>query len=111
MADTNTSNSQTPAPPAPVPIAPAAKPERINNRLTRHGMEKAIRSGGSVLHNGTIISSVDKLPTEAELANGDTAAEEAARAGIEERQAALDRERAILDARRKAGNQQQPAKK
>lgn len=37
-------------------------------RITRRGMEKAIQSRGSVMHNGEIIASVDRLPSEAQLA-------------------------------------------
>lgn len=109
MAD-NTPNPNPPVanPPKPATAAPApapapAKPAAVRDdkgRLTRHGMEQAIRGGGSVLHDGRTITRVQDLPSEAELAQGDTAAEEAARASIAERQAQLDRERAILDGRR-----------
>lgn len=38
---------------------------------TRAGMEHAIRSGGSVMHRGTVIERVEDLPGEAELAAAD----------------------------------------
>jgi hypothetical protein len=69
-------------------------------KLTRHGMEEAIRNGGSVIHNGVVVSRLDQLPSEAELAQGDTAAENAALSSLDDRQAALDRERALITSRR-----------
>lgn len=100
-----------PQAPAKPTAAPAAPPDRIKGRLTRQGMEKAIRSGGSVLHDGKSIVRIEDLPSEAEISQGDETAENAARAGIEERQAVLDRERAILDTRRAKANQPTPPKK
>jgi hypothetical protein len=39
--------------------------------LSREQMEAVIRSGGSVLHQGRIISRIEALPSAAELAKGD----------------------------------------
>lgn len=39
--------------------------------LNREEMEKVIRSGGSVLYQGSIISRIEALPSAAELAKGD----------------------------------------
>jgi hypothetical protein len=63
-------------------------------------MEQAIAKGGSVLHGGRTITSFKDLPSEAELSQGNEAAEEAARASLAERQAQIDREKAILDGHR-----------
>jgi hypothetical protein len=42
-----------------------------DGKLTRAGMEHAIRHGGSVMIEGTSITSLDGLPDEVELARGD----------------------------------------
>jgi len=39
-----------------------------NGTMSRADMEAVIKSGGSVLHKGEVYSSVDALPTEADLA-------------------------------------------
>lgn len=65
----------------------------VNSRLTRAGMEKVIRDGGSVMHGREIITNVDDLPSEAELAEGDEAAERVALDNIERQQRALDAQR------------------
>ena len=46
--------------------------------LTREQMEQVIRGGGSVKHGGRIISTVEGLPSKADLAKGDPAKERAA---------------------------------
>ena len=110
MAETTpTITPQPGATPAPATATPAKPAERVKGRLTRHGMEQALKAGGSVLHGERIITNAKDLPSEAELASGDIAAEDAARASIAERQAALDRESAILNSRAKAA-QQSPKK-
>lgn len=39
-----------------------------DGRITRAGIERTIRNGGSVLFGGTAISSLDKIPTDAQIA-------------------------------------------
>lgn len=39
--------------------------------LTRNEMERVIAHGGSVLHGGRLITRVEDLPTDADLATGD----------------------------------------
>lgn len=69
--------------------------EQYNQR--KH-MEEVHDSGGSVYYKGQIIPPGAKLPTEAELAQGDPARVAAARAAIAARRAALDAEEAMLSA-------------
>lgn len=104
-----------PPPPAPgaQPLAPQASPAQPaaphvagtgghlphhrdkQKRLTRAGMESVLADGGSVLHNGQIITQVTSLPCEAELAD-DPHAQEQAQRRLDEQQAEIDRQRAIL---------------
>lgn len=84
-------------------------------RLTRAGMEAVLAEGGSVLMSGRKepITSVHELPTEAELAGDDPAAIDAATTRLDERQAQLDAERAMLtrkEKRREARQGEQPPK-
>jgi hypothetical protein len=65
-------------------------------RLTLAGMRAVIAEGGSVGYNGKTITSADGLPSEAELAEGDEAAEAAALENLERAQAAIDAQRARL---------------
>lgn len=55
-----------------------------NGKLTRAGAVDVIKGGGSVLVNGKLYTNVDRLPGEAEFAKGDTAAEKAARARLQQ---------------------------
>jgi hypothetical protein len=107
----------TPTPPAPPtlgatpPAAPAAAAGTIavlspppaavrsanrfhlrdgDGRLTRAGMEHAIRNKGSVLHNGAVHTTFDTLPTNADLAKGDPDMEDHARAELLQARAAID---------------------
>lgn len=64
--------------------------------LTRAQMEQAIQDGGSVVVNGQILSRIDDLPSEADLAQGDAAKEQAARAALDQQIARLLSERAKL---------------
>jgi hypothetical protein len=82
---------------SPTADAPATGPQYVNGRLTRAGMEHVIRGGGSVSHNGQTLTRIDELPPEAALAAGDEQAEDQARANIDARRAALDREEALLN--------------
>ncbi len=63
--------------------------------LNRKQMIETIRGGGSVLHNGRLIMSEDKLPSQAELASSEQ--EKAAAAGdIDAQIAALQAQKAAL---------------
>lgn len=63
----------------------------------REHMEQVIAAGGSVYHKGAIISNKDQLPSQAELAKGDKAAEATARAALQRHRDAIDAEIAQLD--------------
>lgn len=86
------------------PATPAAPPppadHRVDGKLTRAGMEHAIRAGGSVIHDGRVVSRIEDLPTEAQLAKGNTAAEDAALNNINRQRAELDAQEAQLKAGR-----------
>jgi hypothetical protein len=108
MADTPQQPQSNPqAAPAPAsPPSPVNPPQQQlpvdqshyrNGRITRHGMEHVIRSGGSVIHNGKHITKIDDLPTSADLAN--TPEERAAaRAQLESQQKQVNDQLAQLDA-------------
>jgi|SRR6185503_11941035 len=57
--------------------------------LTREQMAAVIEGGGSVLHNGALITRLADLPSAAELAAGDPAKEAAAQAALQAQIAAL----------------------
>jgi predicted HD phosphohydrolase len=61
-------------------------------------MEQAIREGGSVLYGGRIITRAEHLPSAAELAQGDPAAEAAAQADLQAQIADLQAQVAKLQA-------------
>lgn len=61
--------------------------------LTRNQMEEVIRSGGSVLHGGRLITRVEHLPTDADLAAGNPEQEALAAAALEAQIAALQAQR------------------
>lgn len=68
-----------------------------NTTLSRADMEEVIRSGGSVLHKGQHLTRLEHLPSEADLADGDSAATQAALDGLAVQRAALDeQERRLL---------------
>lgn len=67
------------------------------HKLTRAHMEEVIAKGGSVLHNGEILKTIEQLPTEAELSEGDPLAEQAARDSIDAQIAALQAAKLRLD--------------
>jgi hypothetical protein len=94
---------KAPASAAPAPVSqPAAAagpaPHYREGKLTRAGMEHAIRTGGSVTINGAVINTLDRLPTEVDLARGDDVAEAAALENINRQRAALDAQEASLKA-------------
>ena len=63
---------------------------------TRQEMIDIIATGGGVIHNGQIHTSVATLPTETDLAEGDAALTQAALDGIDEQQRSLDAQRTRL---------------
>lgn len=68
--------------------------------LSLDAMRRAIRDGGSVLYGGRIITAEAQLPTPAELAVGDPAAEAAAADALAAQIADLQAQFADLQARR-----------
>lgn len=80
-------------------MAKTSTPERAQTRqfLTRRDMERIITNEkGSVLWGGQIISKVEDLPTDTDLAIGDPAAEAAQARTIDQQIEALEREKARL---------------
>lgn len=78
-----------------------------DHRLTREGMERTIREGGSVLYrapNGErrLIMTVDQIPSAAELAKGDPGKEAAARDDLARQIANLQAQVASLKPSKKA---------
>jgi hypothetical protein len=71
--------------------------------LTREQMETVIRRGGSVLHNGQTITRVQDLPSLAELAQGDPAAEAEALKALQQQMAEVQSQIAKLQPKAKAG--------
>lgn len=65
--------------------------------LTRDEMEQVLADGGSVLHGRTVISSVDELPSAAELSRDDPEQLEHVRAALQAQRAALDAQLAAID--------------
>lgn len=61
-----------------------------DGKLTLDGMKAAHARGSSFLHGGKLYRPGDKLPTEAELAKGDAAAEERARENLLRQRRELD---------------------
>ena len=76
----------------------AATPDRERDgKLTRAGMEAAIRDGGSVqMSDGSVISKIEDLPTDATLAKGDATEEARVRAELEAQRAVIDAQLASL---------------
>lgn len=64
--------------------------------LTRSEMEQTIIQRGSVLYRGRIISRIQDLPSDADLAAGDPAQEAAAAAALDAQIAALQAQRARI---------------
>lgn len=61
--------------------------------LTRQDMEAVIKGGGSVLYKGQTLWQLSQLPTDADLAEGDPAAESAAAAALDQQIAHLTAQR------------------
>lgn len=64
-----------------------------DGRLTRAGMEHAIKNGGSVMHKGEVITDVDALPDETELVRENEAQAAALDQRIGDQIDALERQR------------------
>ncbi len=71
----------------------------------RKQMEKVIREGGTIMHDGRIIGSFNELPSEADLAKGDKKAEAQARAGLEAEHKRIIGELAKLNETAAAGSE------
>lgn len=67
-----------------------------DGKLTREGMEKVVRAGGSVTYGNAHLWRVEDLPTEAQLAKGDQRKAAAAQATIQEQIAALQAQLGML---------------
>lgn len=78
--------------------------------MTRAQMEAVIAGGGSVLHGGKLYTRVEHLPSEAELAQGDPAAEQAAAARLQEEIVRLQEQVARLSAGQAEGGGTAPPK-
>jgi hypothetical protein len=79
--------------PAPATVAGA---HWADGKLTRAGMEQAIKDGGSVMYKGKILTSLDQLPSEADLAAGDSQRESQARENLLKQKDAIDKELAKI---------------
>jgi hypothetical protein len=64
--------------------------------LSRNEMEQVIRNGGSVLHGGRILTKMEHLPTDADLAVGNPEQEAQAAAALEAQIVALQAQHARL---------------
>jgi hypothetical protein len=73
------------------------KPARDERgQLTRDAMVATINAGGSVIHGGELITNVDDLPTEAELAKGDAEREKQVAAALDDQIAKLQQQKSSL---------------
>jgi hypothetical protein len=81
------------------PVSKDSYGKSSQDYISHDQMEYIVAHGGSVLHNGRLITSANDLPTKLELATGDPEAEKAARAEME---ADIARKQAQLDASKKA---------
>jgi hypothetical protein len=98
-------------------MAKAKNPNRPE-RLSRKDMEDLIKSGQSIIHDGQMITRVEDLPTDVDLALGDPAKEDATEAEINRQIKALEDLKSQLQAGKskpkaetaKATNDAEPAK-
>lgn len=70
--------------------------------LSRNQMEQVIRNGGSVLVGGRIITKVEHLPTDADLAAGNPEQEQAVISDLSDRIKALEQQRNALQGQKKS---------
>lgn len=71
--------------------------------LTREEMVRIIRDEhGSIMHNGTVISTIAELPKESELAKGDPKLEAAARESLVQQKADIEAQLKSLEDSKKA---------
>lgn len=73
--------------------------------LSRNEMEQVIRGGGSVLHGGRIISRVQDLPNDADLAQGNPEQEQQLATALDIQIAALTQQRDRLGQGRQTSEQ------
>jgi hypothetical protein len=108
---TNKDNTTAPQHPNPASLTAergavigAAGPAQYQGgKLTRQGMESVIASGGSVMHGGKVITRIEHLPDEADLAQGDEQATQQALDGLAAQRAQLDaQEQKLLASRGRA---------
>lgn len=71
-------------------------------------MEQVIRDGGSVLHGGQIITKIEHLPAEAQLAKGNPEQEAAVADSLQAQIASLQAQLATLQGQQPAGGEQAP---
>jgi hypothetical protein len=74
------------------PIEEQLEPLYDNGKLTRAGMERVIKEGGSVLDGHRLYTTTESLPSEAALAKGDPGKEAAAMAKLQEQMAEIQRQ-------------------
>jgi hypothetical protein len=67
-----------------------------DGRLTRAGMENAIRTGGSVLHGGEVLTRVEDLPEDDQLAQSHQQQQQALAAQYDAQMAAIAAQKAQL---------------
>lgn len=90
------------------PAAIVAGAHWVDGKLTRAGMEQAIKDGGSVIYRkpgdkaSKVLTSLAELPTEADLAAGDSQKESQARENLLRQKDAIDKELAKIG--QKPGN-------
>lgn len=72
----------------------SARDERGN--LTHAGMEAVIAAGGSVLHNGKVVTDLGNLPSEVDMARGDAEREKQLAAALDDQIARLQQQKAML---------------
>jgi hypothetical protein len=80
-----------------------------DGRLTREGMEHAVRTGGSVLMAGEVHTDLSALPSAADLARDDERRASQERDNLLKQRAALDAELAKLAVPGKQGQETPPA--
>ena len=86
--------------PTPRPVdAPADvhNPYQEGARLGRQGMLAVLRAGGSILYHGRLITQEAEMPSDAELAKGNTAAVARARVSMQAQIATLEAQMRALD--------------
>jgi hypothetical protein len=78
--------------------------------LSRDQMEAVIANGGSILYGGRLITRVEHLPSEADLAAGNPDAEAKAAERLQQQMDALQKQMARLQEQQQATPAKAPAK-